>query len=173
MRQTLIWTTTAIMVISLMSACGPSEEEQRRQEQARQDSLEQVRQQRMQQQRLDSIAQARQDSIEAAQQKEKERNQIEFDENGSFAVQVEAWRSKDKAQGQVGKWNDRGFENAYVVKHGNEETGNVWFRVRLGKFATKSMAEKFQDKLMEDYEAKSWISLTREEKMERGEAEEE
>ncbi len=172
MRQTLIWITSAILIVGLMSACGPSEEEKRQQEQARRDSLEQVRQQRLQQQRLDSIRQARQDSINAAEQKKQEESQIKFDENGSFAVQVEAWRSRDKAQGQVGKWNNRGFENAYVVKHGNEETGNIWFRVRLGKFATKAIAEKFREKLMDDYNARSWISLTKEEKMEEEEEEE-
>jgi hypothetical protein len=146
-----------------MYGCGPSEEELRRQEQARQDSLEQVRQQRLEQQRLDSLEQARQDSLEAVRLEEAERRRIEFDENGPFAVQVEAWRSEDKAQAQVSKWQERGYENAYVVKHGNEERGDVWFRVRLGRFATMEMAEKFQALLREDYNAQSWISMAEQE----------
>lgn len=146
-----------------MNACGPSEEEQRRREQARQDSLERVRQQRIVQQRRDSIQQARQDSIEAAKQAQAERRRIEFTPSGNFAVQVESWRSEDKAQAQVGKWKERGYENAYVVKHGNEDTGDVWFRVRLGRFATMEMAQKFQSLLMEDYNAQSWISMANQE----------
>lgn len=163
MKRLLIFTVTAATLISLMNACGPSEEELRQREQARQDSLERVRQQRLQQARLDSIAQARQDSIDAAQQREAERNRIQFDPNGAFAVQVEAWRSEDKASAQIAKWKDRGYENAYVVKHGNEATGNIWFRVRIARFATKDMAEKFQQQLREDYNADSWISMAKDE----------
>jgi len=162
MKRLVTFVLTAGIAISLLNACGPSEEEIQRREQARQDSLEQVRQQRLAQQRQDSIEQARQDSIQAAKQRERERNQIKFDSNGAFAVQVEAWRSEEKAQAQVQKWVDRGYENAYVVKFGTEETGNVWFRVRLGHLATKKMAQKLKDKLNDEYNEPSWISMTNE-----------
>lgn len=158
MKRILIFLITSAIAISMLQACGPSEEEIRQREQARQDSLEQVRQQRLEQQRQDSIRQARQDRIEAAEKKQ-ERNQIEFDDSGDYAVQVESWRSKEKAQQQVQKWVDRGYQNAYVVKMGNEETGDIWFRVRLGRVATQDMAQKLEDKLMENHNAKSWTSL--------------
>lgn len=161
MKRIVIFLITSAIAISLLNACGPSEEEIERREQARQDSLEQVRQQRMEQQRQDSIEQARQDSIQAAKKREKERNRIEFDANGRFSVQVEAWRSKEKAENQVQKWVDRGYQNAYVVKYGNEETGDVWFRVRLGHLATKDLAEKLKSKLQQEYNEPSWISLTK------------
>ena len=159
MKRAVIFLITSAMAISMLQACGPSEEEMQQREQARQDSLERVKQQRLEQQRQDSIEQARQDSIEAAK-RERERNRIEYDSNGAFAVQVEAWRSEEKAEAQIQKWVDRGYENAYVVKMGNEETGDVWFRVRLGHVATKEMAQKLQDKLMRNHNAKSWISMT-------------
>lgn len=158
MRQLLVFAITAVTLISLMSACGPSEEEIQQREQARQDSLEQVRQQRMQQQRMDSIAQARQDSIEAARKKEEERRQMSFNTTGNFSLQVEAWRSQEKAQEQVNKWKERGFENAYVVKYGKEETGNIWFRVRLGLTDTREEAEKLGQNLQEEYDTEYWIS---------------
>lgn len=158
MKRVVIFLITSAMAISMLQACGPSEEEIQQREQARQDSLEQVKQQRLEQQRQDSIEQARQDSIEAVK-REQERNRIEYDNNGAFSVQVEAWRSKEKAEAQVQKWVDRGYENAYVVKMGNEETGDIWFRVRLGRVATKDMAKKLQDKLMQNHNEKSWISL--------------
>lgn len=146
------------VTLGMLNACGPSEEEIQQREQARQDSLEQVRQQQLQQQRQDSIQQARQDSIEAAE-REKERNRIEFDSNGSYSVQVEAWRSQEKAEEQVQKWVDRGYENAYVVEMGNEETGDIWFRVRLGRVASQEMADKLEAKLQEEYNARSWTSV--------------
>ncbi len=158
MRQFLVFAITAVTLISLISACGPSEEEIQRREQARQDSLEQVRQQRMQQQRMDSIAQVRQDSIDAAQKKQEERRQISFNTTGNFSIQVEAWRSQEKAQAQVDKWKERGFENAYVVKYGTEETGNIWFRVRLGLTDTKEKAEQLGQNLQEEYNTEFWIS---------------
>lgn len=162
MKRVVIFLITSAMAISMLQACGPSEEEIQQREQARQDSLERVEQQRLEQQRQDSIEQARQDSIEAAK-RERQRNRIEYDSNGAFAVQVEAWRSKEKAEGQIQKWVDRGYENAYVVKMGNEETGDIWFRVRLGRVATKDMAEKLQDKLMSNHSEKSWISMAMDE----------
>ncbi|MGM0546348.1 MAG: SPOR domain-containing protein [Bacteroidota bacterium] len=158
MKRTGIFLITAAIAISLLQACGPSEEEIQEREQARQDSLEQVRQQELEQQRQDSLEQARQDSIEAAE-KEEERNRIEYDENGKYAVQVESWRSEVKAEQQVQKWVDRGYENAYVVKMGNEDTGDVWFRVRLGRVDSEEMAEKLEDKLMRNHDAKSWTSI--------------
>ncbi len=162
MKRVVIFLITSAMAISMLQACGPSEEEIQQREQARQDSLERVKQQRLEQQRQDSIEQARQDSIEAAK-RERARNRIEYDSNGAFAVQVEAWRSEDKAKAQIQKWVERGYENAYVVKMGNEETGNIWFRVRLGQVATKDMAEKLQDKLMRNHNEKSWISMAMDE----------
>lgn len=159
MRQIVVFLISSIIAISLLNACGPSEEEIQQREQARQDSLERVRQQQLEQQRQDSIAQARQDSIEAAKKREMERNRIEFDSDGAFAVQVESWRSEEKARGQVQKWVDRGYENAYVVRFGTEETGNIWYRVRLGSVATMDMAEKLRDKLQREYNAESWISM--------------
>jgi hypothetical protein len=163
MKQIGTFLITAVVAISLLNACGPSEEEIQRREQARQDSLERVQQQRLEQQRQDSIRQAQQDSIEAAQKREREQNRIEFDSNGAFSVQVEAWRSRDKAQAQVQKWVDRGYENAYVVKMGNEDTGDIWFRVRLGRVGSKAMAEKLEAKVMRNHNAKAWTSLLKEE----------
>lgn len=163
MKQIVTFLITSAIAISMLNACGPSEEEIQRREQARQDSLERVRQQRLMQQRQDSIRQARQDSIEAAKKRERERNQIKFDSDGAFSVQVEAWRSGEKAQAQVRKWVDRGYENAYVVETGNEDTGDIWYRIRLGHLASKEMAQKLQDKIMRDHNAQSWISMVKEE----------
>ena len=156
MRYLIPFVLLAIFM-GLINACGPSEEELERRRQARQDSIEQARQDSIEQARKDSIRQARQDSIEARKRR-KERNRIEFDPEGEYTVQVESWRSKEKAQAQVGKWKDRGYENAYVVKYGTPETGNIWFRVRLGRVATLKMAKKLGAKLQRNHNAEYWIT---------------
>lgn len=161
MKQWIIFSIITAISIGMLNGCGPSEEEQRRAEQARQDSLEQIRQRQLEQQRKDSIAQARADSL-AAQEEEESEDQIDvtFDPDGAYAVQVEAWRSEQKAESQVDKWVDRGFENAFVVKHGQEETGDVWFRVRLGRLSSPEAAQGLQEQLREQYDAPSWISTS-------------
>ncbi len=161
MKRYTILLLAVIFITGGVVGCGPSEEEQRKAEQARQDSLEEVRQQRLEEQRQDSIARA--DSIKAAEEaqeaeEEEERMDVAFDEDGNFAVQVEAWRSRSKAEEQIGKWQNRGFENAFVVQHGNEETGDVWFRVRLGRLSTQEAARNLQAQIKENYGANSWIS---------------
>lgn len=165
MKRAVIFLVTSAISISLLNACGPSEEEIRQREQARQDSLEHVQQVRMEQQRQARLEQQRQDSIAAArehQRKMEELNRIEFDSNGAFAVQVGAWRSLDKAEMLAQTWQERGYENAFVVKFGKEETGNIWFRVRLGRVATLQMAEKLQAKLQRNTNTGSWISMANE-----------
>ena len=148
-------------LFGIMNACGPSEEELERRRQARQDSIEQARQDSIQEARQDSIEQARQDSLEAQrlrEQRRRERNRIEFDSTGNFTVQVESWRSKEKAQEMAEKWKERDYENAFVVQYGNPETGNVWFRVRLGRVATLKMAKKLGAKVQRQHSAEYWIT---------------
>ncbi|GAA5521869.1 SPOR domain-containing protein [Aliifodinibius salicampi] len=160
MKRYTILLLAIIFITGGIVGCGPSEEEQRKAEQARQDSLEEVRQQHLEE-RQDSIARA--DSIKAAKkaqeaEEEEERMDVAFDEDGNFAVQVEAWRSRRKAEEQIKKWQNRGFENAFVVQHGNEETGDIWFRVRLGRLSTQEAARNLQAQIKENYGANSWVS---------------
>lgn len=162
MKQLIYFVVTAVITISVMNACGPSEEELERRQQARQDSIEQARQDSLEQARKDSIAQARQDSIEAAKRRKarlRELNRIEYEEDGPISVQVGSWRSKQKAQEQSKVWKQRGYENAYVVQYGEENTGNVWFRVRLGKVGTMKMAEKLVAKIERNHgKMPTWIA---------------
>lgn len=173
MKKIIIYIITAGLAISILHACGPSEEELRQQaeaeRQARQDSLERVWQAEMEQMQRDSIEQARQDSIALAEQgapgesseeeelQMAEAPQIEYDENGNFTVQVRSWRSEDKAEEHADLWRNRGFEHVYIEQYGDEEVGNVWFRVRLGKIASHDMAKRLQEKIREEYNTDSWI----------------
>lgn len=154
--KTLFYSGILLILAGFLYSCGPSEEEQQRREQARRDSLEQVRQDSLEQVRRDSAARARQDSMKTAREKE---SVVSFTENGRFSLQVSSWRSEVKARQRVTMWNERGYEgHAYVVKHGNDQTGDVWFRVRIGRLDSRQEAEQLRQTLLDDYQTESWIA---------------
>lgn len=163
MKNKMLSLFICFIIFGLFTSCGKDQKKQKQAKQARQDSLEQIRQ-RKRQQRLDSLAKARADSIAAAKKTNKKGEPVfnpkqnGMSQNGHYAVQVGAWRSKDKAKHLASRWQTRGFENAFVVKYGNEETGNIWFRVRLGKFFTQQQAQKLRTWLTEKYQTHSWIT---------------
>jgi cell division septation protein DedD len=156
MKKTLLYLTFCMAGILLIQACGPSEAELQQREQARLDSLECVRMQRVEQARIDSMAMV-QRQLEEERRFEEERRTINYASDGPFTVQVGSWRSESKAQELVATWKNRGFENAYFTKFGTEETGDVWFRVRLGRVSDRNEAEKLQALVKEDYNVASWV----------------
>lgn len=85
---------------------------------------------------------------------------VEFDAEGRYAVQVEAWRSEIKADQRVSFWKEEGFEQTRYVKHGNEETGDIWFRVQLGRFSNIEDAGSFQKVFVDKYDMETWITTT-------------
>lgn len=160
-----------VLMLTLLYGCGPTEEERQQQQeeeqQARLDSLEQVWEAEMEEMRQDSLQQAREDSIahaeaEAAEQQEEEqrRQAVQFVENGPFTVQVRSWRSEERAEEHADLWKSRGYDGAYVVKYGDESTGDVWFRVRLGNVPSYSMAQRLKQELQTKHSTESWIAST-------------
>lgn len=156
MKNLAFYFFAALLSIALLQACGEQQDEAEieRDQQAIQDSLEKVMEAEMEQMRRDSIEQARADSIAA----EEERRRVQFSDTGEFVVQVEAWRSQNKAQRQAEEWKNKGYDRSFVVMYGNRDTGDVWYRVRIGRFETRQMAERFKNRLSDDYGAQSWVS---------------
>ena len=148
-----------LLITGLLFGCGHSKKEKQQRAQARRDSIQKARRdslQRVRKQRQDSLAkaQARADSIAKAKKNE----QITLSQHGNYTIQVASWRSREKAQQQADIWKKRGFKHAYVVQHGDTSTGNVWFRVRLGRVDSLNKAKKVQQKLQKKYQAKSWVA---------------
>jgi septal ring-binding cell division protein DamX len=151
----------ALLIVMLLTSCGPSEEEQRQAELARQDSIAQAQKdsmQQLQQQRRDSLAQARSESMDDNGDSAANLSNVTFSPSGSFSVQVEAWRSQNKAQERADQWKERGFNNASVVMYGKKATGNIWYRVRLGRVQSRPDAQRLQEQLNQEYQAQSWIA---------------
>ena len=110
------------------------------------------------------MEQMKQDSIAAAQQEmeeEEEQPASGLVEAGPYVVQVGAWRSEEKAQKFVDSWADRSYPSSYVVKIGEEESGDVWFRVRVGFFETKEAAEAFGTDLASEINTGYWVSYVK------------
>ncbi|MEX0686395.1 MAG: SPOR domain-containing protein [Balneolales bacterium] len=160
--------TLLLSLAFIIQACGPSQEEIEQQERAMLDSLAQV--QASQQAAAERAAQAEEEARLAELQKEEEEEEVEteekeefipilFDENGKFTLQVEAWRSESFAEHGAKKWQDRGFDRAFVVQYGDEGTGDLWYRIRLGRFGSYKMAKRQQENILSDFNISSWIDV--------------
>ncbi|HBQ59369.1 MAG TPA: SPOR domain-containing protein [Balneolaceae bacterium] len=148
--------TLFLALIIVVQACGPSEEERRAAEQARLDSLRQVEEQRIAQ-----MMEAREDSIARAEERQQiaeEEAKPQFAEDGTYAVQVGAFRSETSAQNYKEELTGREYPHVYIVKVGEEETGNIWFRLRVGFFAEKAEAEELGKELGTELNTGYWVS---------------
>ncbi len=149
----------------LLQACGESEEERRAREQARMDSLMKAQQQEVAEQLAEAETESTADTTTSEEMQEEEMESssegYEFAENGQYAVQVGAFRSEEKANGFIQKWSDRNYPNAYTVKIGEEEYGDIWFRVRVGYFDTKEDAAKLGEELAKEINSGYWVSKVR------------
>lgn len=157
MKNISIYTLLLAFTLITIQGCGPSEEERRAAEQARLDSLRQV-----EQERIAELMQAREDSLaRVAQQEqvaEEEKDTAQFAENGEYAVQVGAFRSEVQANSYKNKLSDREYPHLYTVKVGEEETGDIWFRLRVGFFSSKAAAEEFGAELGRELNTGYWVS---------------
>lgn len=158
-KVSLFFVLGAVVMLSL-TACGESEAEKQARLQAYQDSLRAVEQAKvaamMEQMKQDSIAASQQEIEEVAEQPSSK-----LVEAGPYVVQVGAWRSEEKAQKFVDSWAGRGYPSSYVVKIGEEESGDVWFRVRVGFFETKDAAEAFGADLASEINTGYWVSYVK------------
>jgi len=160
MKNVHIFSLSLVVLFFSLTACGgESEAEREARLQAYQDSLRAVEQAKV----AEMMAQM-QDSIDAAaaaetiEEPEPDSGTYGFTEDGNFVVQVGAWRSEEKAQAFIDSWSDRNYPNAYVVKTGNEMTGDVWFRVRIGNFSTKVDAENFGAEISQELNSGFWVA---------------
>lgn len=86
---------------------------------------------------------------------------VQYDDTGKFAVQVEAWRSEVKAENRVSSWKEQGFSHSIFAREGDEATGDVWFRVFLGRFSNIEHAEHFQAVFSGMFDDETWITTTK------------
>lgn len=159
MKNFSLYTVLIAVTFMTFTACGESEAEKQARLQAKLDSARVA-----EQAKIAEMMQAYEDSVNAANpdgMKEMEEDtpmNSSISESGSYVVQVGAWRSEDKAQSFVDMWSDRNYPSSYVIKTGNEETGDVWFRVRVGNFETRDAAQQFGTNLAAEINTGFWVA---------------
>lgn len=79
-----------------------------------------------------------------------------FDDSGPFTVQIAAHRNRQMAEHSVNEWRESGFENAFIELDGNEETGDVWYKVNIGRYGSYSDALIMSEDMEQVYEIDTW-----------------
>lgn len=145
MRRSLSALFVLGSTITLLS-CGPSESDLQNEAKARQDSLAQALAQR------DAAVDTTQQSSATPSP-----SNFTFGDSGRFVVQVGSWRSETKATELAKVWTSRGYPQTFVESYGNDETGDVWFRVRLGRMPSRSEADALVRLIQERHGLVAWV----------------
>lgn len=69
-----------------------------------------------------------------------------FFDGSKYVFQVSSWKNKLKAEKEMKKLKDKGYD-AFVVEANIPERGGKWYRVRVGYFDTPEEAEEAEKKL--------------------------
>lgn len=138
--------------VTAFIACGTSEDDLRKADQARRDSLANALAQRGA--TADSNAATATDIPP-----EIDPSTLRFSETGRYAVQVGAWRSEENAERLTSVWKSRGFTHAFIDTLGSEETGDMWFRVRLGRMTSRSQADALVTHIQARHGLTAWIDI--------------
>ncbi len=158
MKKISLFTLLLAVTFMTFTACGESEAERQAREQARLDSLRLVEQQKVAAMMAELEDDNTTGNTEEESVMEEETHSSSISESGSYVVQVGAWRSEEKAQSFVNKWSDRNYPSSYVIKTGNEATGDVWFRVRIGNFETRDGAKEFGTTIASEINSGFWVT---------------
>jgi len=75
--------------------------------------------------------------------------------SGKYTVQFSAWNSKGKAEDQASRLVAGGYE-AYVDQSAYE--GTTWYRVRVGRYDSRSQAQEAIGKLQQMTEDEVWVA---------------
>lgn len=81
-------------------------------------------------------------------------------ENGRYTVQVSSWRTQRRAQEDAERYLEKGF-NAYIQEANIPSKGGMWYRVRVGRYATQDDAEQLASQLAGLLEAGFWVDRYR------------
>lgn len=154
MKKISLFTLLLAVTFMTLTACGESEAERQAREQARLDSLRAVEQQKIAAMMAEAQDTTKVDTVVV----EEEKPTYSISESGGFVIQVGAWRSEVKAQSFVNKWADRNYPSSYVIKVGDDATGDVWFRVRVGYFSTREAAKDFGAELASEINTGYWVT---------------
>ncbi len=79
---------------------------------------------------------------------------------GIYTVQVSSWQSRRNAEADAKRFEGQGHE-VYVQRANLPSKGGIWYRVRIGRFATQEEAEALADHLVYQLQAGYWLDRVR------------
>lgn len=79
---------------------------------------------------------------------------------GIYTVQVSSWQSRRNAEADAARFQGQGHE-VYVQRANIPEKGGIWYRVRVGQFATKEEAQVLADDLVYQLQSGFWLDRVR------------
>ncbi|HKI45237.1 MAG TPA: SPOR domain-containing protein [Balneolales bacterium] len=83
-----------------------------------------------------------------------------FASSGNYTVQVGSWRYQKIAKKELKTWKGRGYRDAYIATYSKKSTGDVWYRVRLGRIQTYKAAEQAGKKIAQKFDVNFLVSYT-------------
>ena len=77
-----------------------------------------------------------------------------------YTIQVAAKKDKKSAEIFMKQMQEKGF-NAYIQRYNKQNTDELWFRIRVGSFATKDSAKLVANKIKSSMSLNTWIDYVR------------
>lgn len=79
---------------------------------------------------------------------------------GVYTVQVSSWQSRRNAEADAARFQGQGHE-VYIQRANIPEKGGIWYRVRVGRFATREEAQALADDLVYQLQSGFWLDRVR------------
>ena len=83
-------------------------------------------------------------------------NDTMYDASGAFTVQLGAFRNEYMAENEVGTWESKGFDRIFMQQEGNMDTGDIWYRVYAGRYASYQDAKEMAARIEREQNEKAW-----------------
>ncbi|MEX0685780.1 MAG: SPOR domain-containing protein [Balneolales bacterium] len=74
----------------------------------------------------------------------------------TYTVQVASLNTSNRANSELGIWQQRGFNDAFITRNNNN------YRVRLGKYNSKEKAQAQADRVKNEYSIPAWVDIIKE-----------
>jgi hypothetical protein len=77
-----------------------------------------------------------------------------------YTIQVAAKKDKKSAEIFMKQMQEKGF-NAYIQRYNNQNTDELWFRIRVGSYTAKDSAKLVANKINSSMSLNTWIDYVR------------
>lgn len=79
-----------------------------------------------------------------------------FSNEGKYCVQVASGRVDKNVESRLMYWKNEGFSNAYISTYTDEQTQEMWYRLRIGRFTKLKEAKAAAIAVSEQYGIQAW-----------------